>query len=298
MPTYDTRFYFMDPANPPAGGTALNYSVLSITDNNSDGDFDRFNGDSVNGVDISSSYSGDVITVNVPGTGNVTYTGTTFYLANGQVVFTPEDGQPLKNSTFVQTESFENTQGPLFDTELGPACFTAGTRIETENGPVSVEELRPGVRVKTLDSGYQSILWIGDTRMRAAGEHAPIRFAKGAIGNDAALSVSPEHRMLVTGWKAQLLTGEDEILIAAKHLVNGDTICRVPGEHVHYFHLLFDRHHIIESHGALSESFYPGHAAHLPSAEARLSEMAPIAMIDRRLARPELKGFEAHVMAA
>ena len=104
--------------------------------------------------------------------------------------------------------------------------------------------------------------------------------------------------MLVTGWKAQLLTGEDEILIAAKHLVNGDTICRVPGEHVHYFHLLFDRHHIIESHGALSESFYPGHAAHLPSAEARLSEMAPIAMIDRRLARPELKGFEAHVMAA
>jgi len=288
----------MDPANPPAGGTALNYSVLSITDNNSDGDFDRFNGDSVNGVDISSSYSGDVITVNVPGTGNVTYTGTTFYLANGQVVFTPEDGQPLKNSTFVQTESFENTQGPLFDTELGPACFTAGTKIETENGPVSVEELRPGVRVKTLDSGYQSILWIGDTRMRAAGEHAPIRFAKGAIGNDAALSVSPEHRMLVTGWKAQLLTGEDEILIAAKHLVNGDTICRVPGEHVHYFHLLFDRHHIIESHGALSESFYPGHAAHLPSAEARLSEMAPIAMIDRQLARPELKGFEAHVMAA
>jgi len=288
----------MDPANPPAGGTALNYSVLSITDNNSDGDFDRFNGDSVNGVDISSSYSGDVITVNVPGTGNVTYTGTTFYLANGQVVFTPEDGQPLKNSTFVQTESFENTQGPLFDTELGPACFTAGTKIETENGPVSVEELRPGVRVKTLDSGYQPTLWIGDTRMRAVGEHAPVRFAKGAIGNDAALSVSPEHRMLVTGWKAQLLTGEDEILIAAKHLVNGDTICRVPGEHVHYFHLLFDRHHIIESHGALSESFYPGHAAHLPSAEARLSEMAPIAMIDRRLARPELKGFEAHVMAA
>lgn len=298
MPTYQTRFYFMDPANPPAGGTALNYSVLSITDNNSDGDFDRFNGDSVNGVDISSSYSGDVITVNVPGTGNVTYTGTTFYLANGQVVFTPEDGQPLKNSTFVQTESFVNTQGPLFDTELGPACFTAQTKIETENGPVSVEELRPGDRVKTLDSGYQPILWIGDTRMRAAGEHAPIRFAKGAIGNDAALCVSPEHRMLVTGWKAQLLTGEDEILIAAKHLVNGDTICRVPGDQVHYFHLLFDRHHIIESHGALSESFYPGYAARLPSAEARLNELAPITMIDKRLARPELKGFEAHVMAA
>ena len=74
----------MDPANPPGVGATLTYSVLSINDNNGDGDFDAFDNDSINGIDISQSYSGDTVTVNVPGVGNVTYTGTTFYMANGQ----------------------------------------------------------------------------------------------------------------------------------------------------------------------------------------------------------------------
>jgi Hint domain len=303
MPTYSTRFFIMDPANPPGTGTTLNYSVMNITDNNGDGDFDRNDNDNVAGVDISSSYSGDTVTVNVPGVGNVTYTGTTFYLSNGQRVFTPEDGQPLKSGTFVSS-TFVSSEGPLYAPELGPACFTEGTTIETPYGPVLIEDLREGDLVNTLDGAPKPIRWIGRTVLRHTGKHAPVRFAKGAIGNAQELVVSPEHRMLLTGWQAELLTGESEVLIAAKHLVNGTSVTRIEGGSVTYMHLLFDAHEIIEAHGVYSESYFPGHAARLvnDNAGAELAELFPeMNLPDGEnwvLARPELCGFEAGLMAA
>jgi len=303
MPIYTTRFWQMDPANPPGVGATLTYSVLSINDNNGDGDFDAFDNDSINGIDISQSYSGDTVTINVPGVGNVTYTGTTFYMANGQRFFTPEDGQPLKSGTFVSS-TFVTPQGPLFVPELGPACFTEGTAIETPYGAVPVESLSVGDLVTTLDGPPQPIRWIGKTVLRHTGKHTPVRFEVGAIGNTEVLVVSPEHRMFVTGWQAELLTGESEVLIAAKHLVNGTSITRQNDGGVCYMHLLFDAHEIIEAHGVYSESYFPGHAkrAAETDAETELAELFPELFVENsetwQLARPELRGFEAGLLAA
>lgn len=123
MATYTDQFYNMDPANPPTAGQPITFSVYSITDANNDNDFDRFNNDSVDGVDIISSWPGDTVTVFVAGIGNVTYTGTTFYLSGGRRVFTPTDGQVLQNGTFVSS-TWVNSQGPLLVSQLGPTCFT------------------------------------------------------------------------------------------------------------------------------------------------------------------------------
>jgi len=136
-------------------------------------------------------------------------------------------------------------------------CFTRATPISTPDGERLVEELRPGDRVDTLDNGPQVLRWIGRRRVQAQGAFAPVRFAPGALGNARALTVSPQHRILITGWRAEMLFAAREVLVPATALVNGDTIARVPGGEVEYFHLLFDRHELVHSDGLISESFFP-----------------------------------------
>ena len=257
MPTtYKDQFFNIDPYNPPPVGTPLTFSRYEMVDQNDDGDLDRFNGDSVNGQDIVSSWPGDTVTVNVSGVGIITYTGITFYLADGSRVFTPTDGQVLQNGTFVSS-TYVSSQGPLIPSQLGPTCFTRGTLIETENGPRPIESLEAGDLVLTADHGLQPICWISRRRFPGQGDCAPIRIAKSALGNTRDLVVSPQHRLLLTGWRAELFFGEDEVLVAAKHLTGHDRIHRLECDEVEYFHLLFDRHQIIFAEGIASESFDP-----------------------------------------
>lgn len=137
-------------------------------------------------------------------------------------------------------------------------CFTDGTLIATPDGPRPVETLRPGDLVTTLDHGPRVLRWIGRRTVAGRGPAAPVRIAAGTLGNDRDLVVSQQHRMLVSGWRAQLFAGSDEVLVAARHLVNGDTIRIAPCAQVTYVHLLFDRHEIVLAEGAPSESFHPG----------------------------------------
>lgn len=56
----------------------------------------------------------------------------------------------------------------------------------------------------------------------------------------------------------EVLTGQSEVLVPAKHLVNGSSIRQCNWDVVDYFHVLFDSHEIIMANGAWSESFHPG----------------------------------------
>jgi len=111
--------------------------------------------------------------------------------------------------------------------------------------------------VKTRDHGFQPIRWIGGKTMPAVGKLAPIVFTKGAIGNDVELAVSPEHRMLIEGYRVEILFGQDQVLVSAKFLCDGDMIYRKAGGTVTYFHFMFDQHEIVYSNGVPTESFLP-----------------------------------------
>jgi hypothetical protein len=137
-------------------------------------------------------------------------------------------------------------------------CFAAGTLIRTPHGERRIETLRAGDAVLTLDNGPQPIRWIGTKTVRASGALAPIRFRSGAIGNNRDLLVSPQHRMLCSGYRAQLHFGESEVLAPAKSLVNDFNVTVEYGGMVTYVHMLFDRHQIVVANGAPSESFFPG----------------------------------------
>jgi hypothetical protein len=183
-------------------------------------------------------------------------------------------------------------------------CLAAGTLIRTGNGLRPVESLMPGDMVWTRDDGLQPLVWVGAREVEGLGRFAPVRFAPGAVGNGRALVVSPQHRMLVGGWRAELMFGEPEVLVAAVHLVNGDTICRVPVARVSYHHIMFDRHHVIEAEGAATESFLAGDVVRAGDAAlwAELVELFPELAGDDpadlpMVARPVVRGAEGRVMA-
>lgn len=137
-------------------------------------------------------------------------------------------------------------------------CFTLGTAIQTPHGERRIETLKAGDQVLTLDNGPRPIRWIGRRTVRATGDLAPIRFAKGAIGNHRDLLVSPQHRILCGGHMTRLHFGEPEVLAPAKSLVDDFSVTVAYGGMVTYVHMLFDVHEIVIANGAPSESFFPG----------------------------------------
>lgn len=139
------------------------------------------------------------------------------------------------------------------------ACFASKTMIETNRGPLKIDELLAGDLVRTADHGMQPIRWIGSATVAAHGDNAPIVIRKGALGNSRDLLVSPFHRMLISDWRAGVLFGEPEVLTPAINLCNDTTILRQPGGKITYFHMLFDQHEVVFAEGIASESFHPSH---------------------------------------
>lgn len=145
-------------------------------------------------------------------------------------------------------------------------CFTPGTMIATARGGVAVEDLRVGDRVVTRDNGFQEIRWIGrkhlDGRELMANPHLrPVLIRQGALGNGLPardLMLSPNHRVLVASNQTQLYFEEREVLCSAKHLINNRSIQEMHTTGTTYLHFMFDRHEVVLSDGAWSESFQPG----------------------------------------
>ncbi|TGD62897.1 hypothetical protein EYC08_15045 [Tabrizicola sp. WMC-M-20] len=145
-------------------------------------------------------------------------------------------------------------------------CFTPGTLITTPTGLRRVEDLQPGDRILTRDSGFQDICWVGQRDLGPADllvnpALCPVRIAAGALGDGLPRSdmlVSPQHRMLIEGARAELLFGEREVLVAAINLIGLPGIARVPARRVSYIHVMCSQHEIIQAEGAWTESFQPG----------------------------------------
>ncbi|MEP0153096.1 choice-of-anchor L domain-containing protein [Pseudophaeobacter sp.] len=194
--------------------------------------------------------------------------GDTVTLATGQQITLNPDGtlevqsdgdDETVNFTYTTQNDSGDSDTGLVEINQAQACFMGGTRIETDQGPIAIENLTPGMMIQTYDHGFQPLRWIGHSRVPVTPATAPIRFAKGQFNADADLWVSPNHRMLITGQFAELLFGEAEVLAKAKDLVNDAGIRPdFSLERVDYYHLLFDQHEILTSHGVLSESYHPG----------------------------------------
>jgi hypothetical protein len=140
MPTtFNDQFYLMDPFAPPPVGTTLVPVRFDLVDQNDDGDVDRFNGDSIDGSDIQSSYPGDTVTVNLPRVRSP-------IPASPSTSPMGERCLPPRMAAFCRPVRFAGTsavsgQGSL-DTsgpdggDLGPPCLTPGVLIDTAQGRI------------------------------------------------------------------------------------------------------------------------------------------------------------------
>jgi len=149
-------------------------------------------------------------------------------------------------------------------------CFVTGTMIETSAGQIAVETLEVGDHVLCGDGGLRPIRWIAERHvsckeLKQHPEFTPIRIRKNALGNDtpfADLYVSPQHRILLGGWRAELLFGTPEVLVSALHMIDDNKITRdFTAREVTYYHFMFDDHQTVLSNGLGSESFFPGDVA-------------------------------------
>jgi len=173
------------------------------------------------------------------------------------------------------------------DAAGGVICFTPGTMVRTQEGMMRVEDIGEGTKVQTKDNGCQEVLWTGSRRVSGARLYAmphlcPIRLRAGSLDNDvpdAGLLVSPDHRVMVKGARAQALFNTDEVLVAARDLVNDQSIYvdRSMRE-VRYIHMLLPSHEVVFANGVQSESFHPASAGldHLAAKDrARLFAQVP-----------------------
>lgn len=133
--------------------------------------------------------------------------------------------------------------------------FLRGTLIALATGEQrAIEDLRPGDRVLTRDHGGQPLLWVGKATLRAVGPFAPVVITAGTLGNGGDLIVSQHHRMFLYQRRKPEGLATSELLVQARHLVDGERIFVREGGFADYFSLVFDRHEIIYAEGVPAES--------------------------------------------
>ena len=118
--------------------------------------------------------------------------------------------------------------------------IVGGAHVLTDMGECRVEHLTPGDRL--IDAQEQSITLVEIARSvsRGTGNAAPIRVARGALGNHRAIALAPGQLACVDG-----------ALVAARTLVDGITAEIAFGGMVTYYRLMLERATLIRVEGTL-----------------------------------------------
>lgn len=148
------------------------------------------------------------------------------------------------------------------------AAIGRGAIVQTEMGPVAVEDLLPGDRVKTESNGFQTLRWRGTmTIVPGAQNRRPemgtmTRLTADAMGFGRPgpdLVLGPSARVLHKAPGISTLTGSEVALIPARDFIDGASIIELkPIAPVHCYQLGFDGHETINVNGIEIETLHPG----------------------------------------
>ncbi|EPX81061.1 hypothetical protein thalar_00507 [Litoreibacter arenae DSM 19593] len=129
---------------------------------------------------------------------------------------------------------------PLVLSIAPSAGIFAGTKIATRHRWTPVEQLSVGDKVLTAENGEQVITQLevstlSLTSARANAGQWPLLVPEGAIGNEHAMLVSPDTRLVIEHDAAGVLFGEACVTVRAETLIGyrGIARARVKGELTH-----------------------------------------------------------------
>lgn len=176
--------------------------------------------------------------------------------------------------------------------------------VLTGRGLRRAADIRAGERLVTRDGGLQPVIWAGGTAcaFRDLGSFAPVVLRANYLGAEEDLCLSPRQRIAIAGAEVEYLFGEDEVLIEARHLVNGRSVLAGRAGGGRFVSLLLDRPELICVNGCWVESMWLGALADCPVGLS-LSALGPAAAagmpvpLHRSTVRRVLLDYEARTLA-
>jgi hypothetical protein len=155
---------------------------------------------------------------------------------------------------------------PAFEDSF--AALGRGAIVQTEMGPVAVEDLLPGDRVKTSTNGFQTLRWRGSMQIIPGAQNTRpemgtmTRITADAFGLGRPapdLVLGPAARMLHTHHGVRTLTGSEAAFVPARDFIDGSSIIELrPIAPVNVYQLGFDKHERICVNGIEVETLHPG----------------------------------------
>lgn len=155
---------------------------------------------------------------------------------------------------------------PLFEDAF--CAFARGTLIETDMGPIAVEDILPGDRVITGDGSMEEVIWKGNVTIVPGLKHVQkrdmrlTRFTPDSLGMSRPMSsiiCGPSARLLHTPDQFRAMSGGNRVLSTVRSFVDGVNIIETaPPTAVELYHICLPRHTTLRIGAMEFESYHPG----------------------------------------
>ncbi|MGZ9809578.1 Hint domain-containing protein [Pseudoroseicyclus sp. H15] len=122
--------------------------------------------------------------------------------------------------------------------------FPAGALVLTLDGEERIEQLMPGSRIITLDSGMARLNGLKVTKAL----HRPVCIRAAALGHfrpEADVTFGAGTQVHLRDWRAEAIYGTSSATVAAELLVEDAFITREPPQNMTLYSLSFDHPHIV-----------------------------------------------------
>lgn len=184
-----------------------------------------------------------------------TLNGDTFLLAWDNYPVLAQKGIESITLQSVEASDWGGFQQSSYDT-VQFVCFASVTLIETDQGPVPVEDLTLGDLVQTADHGSQPVRWLGARSLRfppAPKRQKPVLIRQGCFGPrlpSAPLILSPQHRIVTRQ--------DDQRFVSAISLIAQPGVRRMQGCRSERYHsVLLPQHEVNFANALPVESLHP-----------------------------------------
>ncbi len=155
---------------------------------------------------------------------------------------------------------------PVFEDAF--CAFTRGSLVETDTGPIAIEDLMPGDSVLTHDGKSETVMWKGSVtlvpgREDSRGRTRPLtRIMADTFGMQKPLSgviAGPAARLLATPAHLRHLNAGQPMLTPVAEFQDGMSVIETqPPTPVELFHICLKRHAVINVDGLQFETYHPG----------------------------------------